>query len=186
MSVSFSCPSPRGEQAASLETVHPCSDHPGLKRPESIKSLLFHTPAGLSVLLRIPLDLSALAQLGTIPLDCGMESRLEGEQTVPPRAIGCWNLSSGTQRSLVWCHRSSGAIMWVAGPYALIIGTPLDCCHAHVQRAQTGGFRSAHGCASSNCDAIRSRVASSPYRPVNIVPMGSPSADQCSGREIAG
>ena len=41
-------------------------------------------------------------------------------------------------------------------------------------------------CACSNCAARRNRVASSPQRPTNCMPIGSPASFQCSGRDIAG
>ena len=41
-----------------------------------------------------------------------------------------------------------------------------------------GGQRCTHGRASSNCPASRNSVASSPKRPANCVPIGSPSLFQ--------
>ena len=52
--------------------------------------------------------------------------------------------------------------------------------------AATGGRRPAHGAASSSWPASESSVSSSPKRPTNCTPMGSPASFQCSGSEIPG
>ena len=49
-----------------------------------------------------------------------------------------------------------------------------------------GATRSNQGAARSNCPARRNNVASSPKRPTNCMPIGSPAAFQCSGTDIAG
>ena len=48
------------------------------------------------------------------------------------------------------------------------------------------GLCPAHGRACSSCPARRKSVASSPKRPANWIPTGSPSGVQCSGTDIAG
>lgn len=57
---------------------------------------------------------------------------------------------------------------------------------AYPAAANTGGRRSAHGRAVSNCAAKRNSVASSPNRPIKCAPIGSPSAFQYNGTFIAG
>ena len=64
---------------------------------------------------------------------------------------------------------------------AFVLKSTMPSCYRYAV-----GARSAHGWASSSWPARRNSVVSSPKRPTNCMPIGSPASFQYSGTDMAG
>ena len=112
-----------------------------------------------------------------------------GQATVPHRSAHLLHQLAGCSRSI---------LPPTVGPRADHVGRVhqkqtygLRCITHNVRiadgdQALTGGRRSDQGDACSSWPASESRVSSSPKRPTNCTPMGSPASFQCRGSEIPG
>jgi len=104
-------------------------------------------------------------------LSLNVFQRYAKEASLDAVAVTNHDVFDGDQFKLI-----QGSLDAKVSPFPLFL-----TCHP-----QTGGCRVFHGFACSSWLASRNNVASSLYRPVNIMPMGSRSFDQPSGSESEG
>ena len=84
-----------------------------------------------------------------------------------------------------WLPQSSG-ISTTAAYIDIVFDFTWPRLTASTHAAACGARRSFHGISCSSCAARRNSVASSPVRAVNSIPIGNPSAVQCSGSDMEG